>query len=276
MVDASHTPGDLASAQRRVMAVIDSYRPLAVAFSGGVDSTCLLALAAQGGREGLLAVTGLSPALPSADLERARATAIQLGVKHVEVTTGELGDENYAANPVNRCFFCKSELYARIREVLPDATWTIADGNQADDVGDWRPGMVAAQRAGVVSPLMEAGIGKDLVRAFSRQWGLVTADLPSSPCLASRLPYGERVTEERLRRIECAERALFELGFVELRVRHLGATARVELSEGDLRRLHSADLDSRVREVVLASGFGDVLVDERPLRSGRLNEDLAL
>ncbi len=274
MVDASHTPGDLAAARRRLGAILDACRPLAVAFSGGVDSSCLLALAAEGGREGLLAVTGLSPALARADLDRARGIARRLGVEHVEVRTGELEVDEYVANPPNRCFFCKNELYARIREVLPDATWTIVDGNQADDVGDWRPGMEAAKRAGVVSPLMQAGIGKEMIRRFSRQLGLVTADLPSSPCLASRVPYGERVTEARLRRIERAERALADLGFLELRVRHMGTTARVELSEDDLRRLWSRSLESRVRDVVLASGFDEVLVDDRPLRSGRLNEDL--
>ncbi len=274
MVDTSHDDRDQVAARLRLADILRSLRPLAVAFSGGVDSTCLLALAAEDGTEGLIAVTGLSPALSRTDLERARAVARRLGVRHLEVPTGELQVEEYAANPVDRCFFCKNELYARIREVLPDASWSIADGSQADDVGDWRPGMHAARRAGVVSPLLEAGIGKEMVRRLSKALGLETAELPSSPCLASRLPYGERVTEEKLRTIERAERGLAALGFREFRVRHLGGTARVELSGDDLVRLRERRLKSRVQDVVVDSGFAEAVVDDRPLRSGRLNEDL--
>ncbi len=246
-----------------------------VAFSGGVDSALVLKLALDVLGERAVALTAISASVAPEEAEGARALARQLGAQHVEVHSRELHDERYAANPVNRCYFCKSELYALAeaeRSRLDLAV--VLDGFNADDRLDHRPGHQAAREHAVYSPLAEASLTKNEVRAWSYTLGLPTWNKPQQPCLASRLPYGTKVTVERLRQVGAAERAVRSLGFFNFRVRYLGDTARLETALEEQPRLNDAALRGRVRDAILAAGFDDVLFDERPFRSGRLNDAL--
>lgn len=247
--------------------------PLLIAFSGGVDSSLLLAAAREAAPAALLAVTGVSPSLARAQLEQARAVARTLGVEHLELGTEELADPRYAANPGDRCYFCKHELFGRLRRRFGDLWPRIADGTNADDLGGHRPGLRAAREEGVISPLAEQGLTKDEVRALSRHYGLATAELPASPCLASRVVTGLAIDATRLGRIERAEDALRGLGFREFRLRDLGDRARFELSANEQGRV--AARRSAIESAVLATGFAAVEIDPRPLRSGRLSEESA-
>lgn len=256
----------------RLEAALRARRRLVVAFSGGVDSSCVLAAAVRALGGNVLAVTGDSPSLARSQLEQARRVARDLGARHVVLPTAELERPEYAANPSDRCFHCKRELYAVVRRRLGTAWPVLADGTNADDLGGHRPGLEAGRQAGVVSPLVETGLGKDAVRAVSRRLGLETADLPASPCLASRLPRGRAVTAERLARVERAEAALAALGFREFRVRWLGGDARVEIAAEELAFALTSGARESIVSAVQSAGFAKAVVDERPLRSGRLQE----
>ncbi|MGH7864817.1 MAG: ATP-dependent sacrificial sulfur transferase LarE [Candidatus Binataceae bacterium] len=248
-----------------------------VAFSGGVDSTFVLKVAVDTlGCDNVLAVTGRSASVPEAELDDAVRLAQAIGAEHRIIDTNEFNDANYLANPVNRCYYCKTELYGRLTRLLPvDQRGTIINGVNADDLGDWRPGLKAAGEHGVRAPAAEAGLTKADIRVLSARMGLPTADKPASPCLSSRIPYGEAVTPEKLRMIERAERLLHELGFRECRVRHFGNDARIEVPVERLGELSGALLD-RVRAGLRALGYRDVSVDPRGFRSGRLNELVSL
>ncbi|MEZ6194439.1 MAG: ATP-dependent sacrificial sulfur transferase LarE [Planctomycetota bacterium] len=265
---------DLEARHRELLDLLRELRPLAVAFSGGVDSSLLLAAAREASPEDLLAVTGVSPSLSSHQLEQARRVVGRLGVRHLELGTAELESPDYAANPTNRCFFCKQELYGRLRETLGPDWPHVVDGTNADDLGDHRPGREAARRAGVRSPLAEVGLDKAAIRALSRRYGLETAELPASPCLSSRLPYGFAVTPERLAAVERGEAALRAAGAIEFRLRHLGDRARLELAAAELESLDAAGRRRLVEAVTASGAFAACELDERPLRSGRLNDDL--
>jgi uncharacterized protein len=246
-----------------------------VAFSGGVDSSLLLAVAASTlGAKNLTAVTAVSETYREEELRRAAALAERLGVHHVVSRTSELLDEYFAANPPERCYTCKAHLLdALARVAAADGRAALADGATRDDLGDFRPGMRAADERGVLHPLIQAGLGKEEVRHLSRLLGLPTADLPAQACLASRIPYGERITPQKLRQVAQAEDALRELGFWPCRVRHHGTIARVEVEPAALPRAAGklrAQIDSRLR----ALGFTYVTLDLRGLRSGSMNEAL--
>ncbi len=259
---------ELAEKHDRLLELL-SGPPLLVAFSGGVDSSLVLAAARAAEPAALLAVTGISPSLAKAQLDQARRVARALGVDHVELGTAELDDPRYAANPADRCYFCKHELYGRLAAVY-GATWPrIVDGTNADDLGGHRPGLRAAREEGVRSPLAEAGLGKDEVRELSRHYDLETAELPASPCLSSRVMTGLSIDAERLGRIERAEAAMRELGFREFRVRDLGDRARFELAAAEQAAL--AGRGPLVESAIAAAGFARVEIDPRPLRSGRLS-----
>ena len=246
-----------------------------VAYSGGVDSALLLALAREALGDGAVAFTAVSAALPADELEGARALARSLGARHVEERSAELEDPRYASNPVNRCYFCKTELYtlasARARDL---GLATVVSGTNADELADYRPGLQAAAEHEVVQPLAEVGLTKAEIRALSRDLGLPTWDKPQQPCLSSRIPYGTEVTPERLAQLGQSEMALRALGLREFRVRYHGEIARIETGAGDLERL--LEVRGEAVAALKEAGFKFVTVDLEPFRSGRLNEAAGL
>jgi uncharacterized protein len=243
-----------------------------VAFSGGVDSSLVACLAARALGDRTLAVTALSPALATGELDGARSVARAVGIAHEVVTTDELARAGYVANGRDRCYHCKSELYERLGALAARRGFAaLLSGANADDVGDWRPGLAAAAEHGVHHPLLEAGVGKDEVRRLAHALRIPSADKPASPCLASRLPYGTRVDPETLARIDRAELALKRLGYTVLRVRHFGPLARVQIGADELARALTPAGRTRVVEAVRAAGYRQVEVDQEPFRSGSLN-----
>lgn len=252
---------------------LDALPSALVAFSGGVDSSFLLRVAAEVLGPRCVALTTASTTTPADDLADARTLAAQLGVEHVVVDTDELAIPGYAANPVNRCYFCKDNLFTLCdAEATRRGIAVVLDGANLDDLGDHRPGLTAAAERQVRHPLVESGLTKADIRQASRDLGLVTWDRPSSPCLSSRFPYGTRITAERLERVAAGERLLRELGFPELRLRFHDAVARIEIPPAEFPRLLDADLRDRVVEGLRALGFVHVALDLRGFRSGSLNE----
>jgi uncharacterized protein len=245
-----------------------------IGFSGGVDSAYLACVALDAlGPEHVLAVIGRSASYPAEQWARAREVAARFGVPVLELDTNEIDDPRYAANPSNRCYFCKTELWSRLLPVARErGLAAVADGTNADDLRDHRPGKGAAAEHGVKSPLADLGFTKDEIRARSRERGIPTWSQPSSPCLASRIPYGTAVTPLRLGKIEAAERALRGIGVAgDLRVRYYGDRARVELSPAELERWRTADGRRAVHAAVTSAGFEMVELDLRGFRSGSLN-----
>jgi uncharacterized protein len=242
-----------------------------VAFSGGVDSTFVLAVAAEVLGRGAVALTAHSPSVPQAEREEARRLAAHLGVRHLERASLEQEDPSYVANPQDRCYYCKRELYRLCAEAArAEGISAILDGFNADDRRDHRPGHLAAEERRIRSPLAEAGLSKDEVRAWSEAYGLTTWDKPQMACLASRIPYGTPVTPERLGQVERAEAALRALGFRDLRVRHHGDIGRVEIGDAELDRAFG--LRAEVARAVKGAGFKIAALDLEPFRSGRMNE----
>ena len=244
-----------------------------VAFSGGVDSAVLLSLAIEAlGPDRVLAVTGRSPSLPSGELERAAEIARELGARHEVVETHEIDRDDYRANRGDRCFHCRTELFEVLGNLLKKrGISTIAYGAITDDEGDFRPGMRAAERHAVRAPLLECGISKREVRMLAEWTGLSARDKPASACLASRIPVGDEVTAERLAQVDRAERSLRELGFEQLRVRHHGEIARLELDPSGDRRLTDPRARAAVVRAVKEAGFRYVALDLEGYRSGSLN-----
>ena len=245
-----------------------------VAFSGGVDSTLLLALAADElGTKNALAATGVSASLPAAERAAAGKIAKQLGVRMVEIETAEMDDARFADNPPDRCFYCKQELVARLGELArAEGLAAVAIGANADDVGDFRPGLRAAEKLGAAHPLLAAGLTKADVRAAARSMGLENWDKPSMACLASRIPYRQKITAERLGRIEQAEAVLHELGFAACRVRDHGQVARVEVPAEMIEK--AAAMGERIAGPIKAIGWAYVTLDLQGFRSGSMNEAL--
>ena len=249
-------------------------RRVAIGFSGGVDSAYLAVVARRVlGSDAVLAIIGRSASYPAEQWATARSVAQEFGVPVFELNTDELADPRYAANPANRCYFCKTELWGRLVPAARERGFeTVVDGTNADDLSDYRPGAQAAREHGVASPLAELGFTKDEIRLQSRAMGLPTWQQPSSPCLSSRLPYGTAVTVERLAQVERAERALRDLGVEgDLRVRYHDDLARVELGEVALAHWLLPERSSQLAAAVRRAGFARVAVDLRGVRSGSLN-----
>jgi uncharacterized protein len=250
---------------------------LIVAYSGGVDSAYLAWAASRALGRRALCVTADSPSYPERHRAMAIAIARDFGLSHEIIHTHELERPDYRANPTNRCYFCKHELYTSLSALARARGFdAIADGSNADDRSDYRPGRAAAREFGVISPLDAADLTKDEIRMLSRAAGLPTWDEPASACLSSRIPYTSEVTEEKLRAIEQAEEALRGLGFRVLRVRHHGTIARIELGRDEMGRALEPDVAQAIESSLKALGFQYVALDLHGYRAGSLNEGLRL
>jgi len=269
--------GASASKLEAMRALIRAQGSALVAFSAGVDSTLVLKVAAEELGDRAVALTAVSASMAPEEQGEARALAARIGARLVEVRSKEIEDPRYASNPVNRCYFCKTELYdlcAAQKEAL--GVSAILDGFNADDFKDHRPGHQAAREHQVVSPLAAAGLGKEEIRAWSHRLGLPTWDKPQMACLASRIPYGTSVTPERLSQLAGAESDLRRLGLRTFRVRYHGEVARLEVAAEEQDRFFSAEFRAQVNEALQRRGFRFVSLDLEPFRSGRMNQGLAL
>ena len=272
---ATELPAEVQDKVEACRKILRDLGRVVVAFSAGVDSTFLLALAVDTlDGEAVLAAMGISPSLADREHGAGRKLAKDIGAELVEIDTHELADPNYAANPADRCFYCKTDLFVRLNDLAKARGFDhVLSGANADDTGDFRPGIRAGRDLGVRSPLMEAGLTKSDVRAASRAMGLPTWNKPAMACLASRIPYGQGITAERLGRVERAEYVLKDLGLVQCRVRDHGPVARIEVSAGDIARV--AELREQIVPAFKALGFSYVSLDLEGFRSGSMNETLS-
>lgn len=258
--------------------ILRELKSVAVAFSAGVDSTLVLKIALDTlGQQNVVAVTARSDSIARDELDQSKTIADQLDVEHVMIDTDEFSNENYLANPTNRCYFCKDTLYSHLEKFIAQRNINaMVNGINADDLGDYRPGITAASEHNVRSPIAEAGLTKKEVRELSKRFDLPTYDKPASPCLSSRVPYGQSITPEKLRMIESAEKHLHQLGFRECRVRHHENMARIEVPQKDIPRLveskTAADVDRHFRSL----GYQYITVDLAGFRSGSLNEVITI
>ena len=256
--------------------IISACGSACVGYSGGVDSVYLAKVAREVlGKDRMIAVLGVSASLPALQRDVALQCASAFDVPVVELPTDEMNDANYVANPSNRCYFCKSELWTKLSAYATQHGYAVVmDGTHADDVSDHRPGMRAADEAAIRSPLLEANLTKAEIRQLSQAAGLPTWDMPSAPCLSSRLAYGVSVTRERLQQVETAEERIRALGFREFRVRHHGDAARLEFAPTELDR--AVATGRRIYEEVADLGFERILLDVEGYRRGALNEGTQL
>lgn len=259
----------------RLKTLLKQMGPTLVAFSGGVDSSFLLAVAADVLRDQVVALMTISSSTPPEDAYQAHSLAQSLNVRLLTIQHDELAIPEYAANPTNRCYFCKNSLYEICRrEAHRLSIRSIADGVNIDDLKDYRPGLRAAEEYGIIHPLVEVRFNKKEIRQGSKLLGLTTWDKPASPCLSSRVPYGTPITAGMLAQISQGEYFLRSLGFRELRVRHHGGRARIEISEGDLRKVSAPGTIQAISEKMKELGFGSVMLDLAGYRSGVFNEGL--
>lgn len=246
-----------------------------VAFSGGVDSTFLLKVAHDVLGNKVLAVTARSAAFPERELKDAENFASNYGIPFKTIISEELNVEGFAENPPNRCYLCKKELFSKIKRIAEDEDYKfVVEGSNYDDLGDYRPGLKAIEELEIVSPLREVGLTKAEIRKLSKEMGLKTWDKPSFACLSSRFPYGERITEEKLKRVDKAEQFLIDLGFKQVRVRYHGNLARIEVADEDFGRFMDKQIRNSVYSKFKELGFVYVSLDLMGYRTGSMNEEL--
>lgn len=261
----------------KLIGIIRELESVIVAFSGGADSTFLARAAKDAVGEHALLVTADSETYPEAELAEAKRLAELLGMRHIVVQTRELDNPEYAKNPPNRCFFCKEELFTRLKPVAEaERVGHLIYGANMDDLGDHRPGMQAARQMGVKAPLIDAGLTKGEIRELSRALGLPTWDKPSFACLSSRFPYGDPITAEKLRQVDAAEAFLRSLGFRQFRVRHHDTLARLEIPLEEIPRLWEDGRYEKIAARLRELGYLYVAVDLQGFRSGSMNEMLKL
>ena len=274
---ASASPGPLEVKAARLRELLTSYRSVLIAFSGGVDSAYLAIAAHEVLGDRALAVTADSPSYPDTHRQLALTVARTFGFAHELIRTSELERPEYRANPANRCYYCKDELYSHLAGIARERNIdVVVDGNNADDRGDYRPGRQAAREHGVRSPLDEANLTKDDIRELARAAGLQSWNEPASACLSSRIPYGNEVTDERLRQIERAEQVVRDLGFRVFRVRHHDTVARLEIARSEMPRALDPEVNATLVSSLKALGYQYVSLDLQGYRLGSLNEALPL
>ena len=248
---------------------------LVLAYSGGVDSTFLLSVAKDALGDNVLAITAVSPTYTQEEYERACEMALALGVRHISTQTNELENPDFLKNSPQRCYYCKKELFRKLRTIADqESLLCVADASNLDDCADYRPGRIAAKEAGIRSPLLEAGLRKEEIRALSKEMNLPTWDLPAAACLASRFPYGESLTLEKIKRVEQAEKFLRDIGFQQVRVRSHDRLARVELDANIIGEFFKKGLRANVVQKLKDLGFIYVTLDLEGYRTGSLNEVL--
>lgn len=274
----NHLSDELVAKRDRLLGLLSSYGSCAVAYSGGVDSAVVAKAAQLALGDAAIAVTGVSASLADGELDSATALAKEIGIRHTQLSTDELASPAYAANGADRCFHCKTELYTQLAALAARlGVAVIASGTNLDDLGDYRPGLAAAAVYGIRQPLADCGFTKTDVRALAAGWHLRVADKPASPCLSSRLAYGQAVTPERLRRIDLAEQIVRALGIAVCRVRyHAGDIARIEVPTDSIARLMEPATRATLDAEFARLGFASMAIDSAGFRSGSLNETLAL
>ncbi len=259
---------------RKLRESLKSMDRVIIAFSGGVDSAFLLKAASVSGVN-ILAVTGISASLPEEESSFAKEIASSLKVIHRVINTEEMQNSSYTNNPPDRCYYCKKELFGKLKDIAKQENYSyILDGTNADDAHDWRPGSRAAGEEGVKSPLLDAGLTKFEIRKLSKDLGLPTWDKPATPCLASRFPYGQQITAEALSRVHKAETFIKQFGLKELRVRSQDDSARIEISPGDFQKLTENNARLEIIDYLKSLGFKNITLDLQGFRSGSSNEAL--
>jgi pyridinium-3,5-biscarboxylic acid mononucleotide sulfurtransferase len=270
-------PGDLLAQKAGALRErLETFAAVVVAYSGGVDSAYLAYVAARVLGHRAVAVTAVSPSYPERHRQFALQIARDFGLRHEVIHTRELERPEYRANPSNRCYYCKHELYTHLSRIASEKGAVVIDGNNADDRGDYRPGRQAAREFGVRSPLDEVDLTKDEIRTLSKLAGLPTWDEPASACLSSRIPYHHEVTNEKLRTIERAEEALRRLGFRVFRVRHHEEVARIEVARAEMARVFEEETAAAIVRELKAIGYRYISIDLQGYRTGSLNEGLFL